>query len=159
MRPSLQTVWPSKETDQRGHQEAYGNFERGTCLYGKDWSLCACDNNIANTPQVWPAQEGGKKEAITQKSPPWVPFKICKTHSGDSEAMWERILWSNKTKMELFGLNAKRYVWRKPNTAHHPKNTIPTVKHGGGSIMLWGCFSLAGTGALVKKEGKMDGAK
>ena len=40
--------------------------------------------------------------------------------------------------MELFGLNAKRYVWRKPNTAHHPKNTIPTVKHGRDSIMLWG---------------------
>ncbi|GFW10027.1 hypothetical protein TNCV_4207921 [Trichonephila clavipes] len=29
-------------------------------------------------------------------------------------------------------------VWRKPNTSHHPKDTIPTVKHGGGSVMnLW----------------------
>ncbi|GFW21422.1 transposable element Tcb1 transposase [Trichonephila clavipes] len=26
-------------------------------------------------------------------------------------------------------------VWRKPNTSHHPKHTIPTVKHGGGSVM------------------------
>ena len=31
--------------------------------------------------------------------------------------------------MELFGLNAKRYVWRKPNKVRHPKNTIPTVRH------------------------------
>jgi hypothetical protein len=30
---------------------------------------------------------------------------------------------------ELFGLNAKRHVWRKPGTN-------PTMKHGGGSIML-----------------------
>jgi hypothetical protein len=53
--------------------------------------------------------------------------------------MRNKILWSNKTKIQLFVLNAKRHVWRKPGT-------ISTVKHGGGSIMLWGCFSVAGTG-------------
>jgi hypothetical protein len=33
------------------------------------------------------------------------------------------------------------------------------MKHGGGSIMKWGCFSAAGTGTLVRTEGKMNGAK
>uniref|UniRef100_A0AAY5JVT3 Tc1-like transposase DDE domain-containing protein n=1 Tax=Esox lucius TaxID=8010 RepID=A0AAY5JVT3_ESOLU len=64
-----------------------------------------------------------------------------------------------QTKVELFGHNSKRYVWRKNNTAHHPKNTIPTVNHGGGSIMLWGCFPSAGTGALVRVEGIMNSSK
>ena len=51
----------------------------------------------------------------------------------------------------LFGLNAKLQFLRKPGT-------IPKLKHGG-SIMQWGCFSVAGTGRLVRIEGKMNRSK
>jgi hypothetical protein len=66
--------------------------------------------------------------------------------------MSNKILWSDGTKMELFCMNAKCHVWRK-------YGTIPTVKHGGGSIMLWGCFSVACTGRLARIEAKMNGTK
>ncbi|KAK3542723.1 hypothetical protein QTP70_000093 [Hemibagrus guttatus] len=72
--------------------------------------------------------------------------------------MRNKILWPNETKIELFGLNGKRHVWRKPGTAHHLANTIPTMKHGGGSIMLWECSSVAGTERLVRIERKMNAA-
>ena len=32
-------------------------------------------------------------------------------------------------------------------------------KHGAGSIMPWGCFSVAGTGGLVRVEGKLNRAQ
>ena len=32
---------------------------------------------------------------------------------------------------------------------------MPTVKHGGGSVMVWGCFSHAGVGQLKIIEGIM----
>ena len=66
--------------------------------------------------------------------------------------MRNKNLWSDETKIELFSLNAKHHVWKKPGT-------IPTVKHGGGNIMLGRCFSAAGTGRPVRIEAKMNGEK
>ncbi|KAF4086538.1 hypothetical protein AMELA_G00084580 [Ameiurus melas] len=85
-------------------------------------------------------------------------LKFTNEHLNDSEDNWVKVLWSDETKMELFGINSTRHVWRRRNAAYDPKNTIPTVKHGGGNIMIWGCFSAKGTGQLHRIKGTMDGA-
>ena len=77
---------------------------------------------------------------------------LCQKAPKDSQIMRNKILWSDESKIELFDLNAKHHDWMKPVT-------IPTVKHGGGSIMLWGCFSAAGTRRLIGTEGKVNRAK
>ena len=38
-----------------------------------------------------------------------------------------------------------------------PRTPVPNVKHGGGNIILWGCFSAMGTGQLHRIE-RVDGA-
>ena len=71
---------------------------------------------------------------------------------------WEKVMCSDETKIELFGINSTHRVWRKRKAKYNAKNTIPTVKHGGGNLMLWGCFSAKGTGRLHRIERRMNGA-
>ena len=47
------------------------------------------------------------------------------------------------------------YVWREVREAFNQKNTMPTVKHEGGSITLCGCFASSGAGELTKVNGIM----
>ena len=80
---------------------------------------------------------------------------LAKAHLDKDPSCWSSVLWSDETKMELFGHRDVAFVWRKKCEAYNPKNTVPTIKHGGGSIMLWGCFSASGPGNLVKVDGIM----
>ncbi len=80
---------------------------------------------------------------------------FARTYLKHDPSFWYTVLWSDETKLELFGHMDVEYVWRKKGEAYNPKNTVPTVKHGGGNIMLWGCFSSNGTGNLIRVQGTM----
>lgn len=47
----------------------------------------------------------------------------------------------------------------KPNEELKEKNLKATVKHGGGSVMVWGCMSASGVGQLCIIDGVMDHTK
>ena len=68
----------------------------------------------------------------------------------------DRILWSDETKIELFGNTPERWVWCRQKDSHAEKYLSPTVKYGGGSLMLWGCFSSKGPGQHLRIHGIMD---
>ncbi|KAL0201667.1 hypothetical protein M9458_004854 [Cirrhinus mrigala] len=93
--------------------------------------------NISNT-----LHHCGLKSCSARKVPLLKPahaqarLKFAKDHLDDPEEAWEKVMWSDETKIELSGINSTRRVWRKKKDEYNPKNTIPTVKHGGGNIML-----------------------
>lgn len=50
--------------------------------------------------------------------------------------IYNNVLWKDEPKSQLFGHQKKGNVWHKLNTALQKANLAPTVKHGGGSVML-----------------------
>ena len=58
------------------------------------------------------------------------------------------VLWSDEMNINLFGSDGFKHVWRQPGEEYKDKCVMPTVKHGGGNVMVWGCMSAAGVGEL-----------
>uniref|UniRef100_A0A3Q3R835 Tc1-like transposase DDE domain-containing protein n=1 Tax=Monopterus albus TaxID=43700 RepID=A0A3Q3R835_MONAL len=98
-----------------------------------------------------------RKVPLLKKAHLLACLKFATEHLTDSEEDWVKVLWS-ETKIELFGINSTRRVWRRRNAAYDSKNTVAIVKYGCENIMPWGCFSAKGTGQLHRIKGRMDGA-
>ncbi|KAK3562843.1 hypothetical protein QTP86_010750 [Hemibagrus guttatus] len=85
-------------------------------------------------------------------------LSFARKHLDDPQDFWENTLWTDETKIELLGRSVSHYVWRKSNTAFQIKIIIPTVKYGGGSVMVCGCFAASGPGRLAVINGTMNSA-
>jgi len=69
---------------------------------------------------------------------------------------WKRVIWSDESRFTLFQSDKKIHVWRLPNERYQVNCLVPTIKHGGGGIMMWGCFSWYGLGPLVRIDGRIN---
>ncbi len=90
----------------------------------------------------------------------WLTKKACKQFAEDNLAKsmnyWNHVLWSDESKVNLFDSDGVQHVWRCPGEEYQDNCALPTVKYGGGSIMVLGCMTTAGTGELRFIEGNMD---
>ncbi|CAD6191492.1 unnamed protein product [Caenorhabditis auriculariae] len=78
--------------------------------------------------------------------------KWAKEHLNWTRQDWNKILWSDESKFLLFGSDGIQWVRRPIGSRYHPKYQLPTVKHGGGSCMVWGAFSGSGIGPLHRNQ-------
>ena len=69
---------------------------------------------------------------------------------------WNHVLWSDEMKINLFGSGGFKHVWQRPGEEYKDKCVMPTVKHGGGNVMVWGCMSASGVGELHFIEENMN---
>ena len=78
-------------------------------------------------------------------------LKFIETYAKKGKQFWEKVIWSDETKVEQFRWNTTTTVFKK-------HNTISTIKFGDGSIMISGCFSSKGTGELQVIHGRINGS-
>ena len=53
---------------------------------------------------------------------------------------WKNVIFSDESSFTLFPTSGRVYVWRQPKETFDPDCLLPTVKHGGGSVMIWGLY-------------------
>lgn len=51
------------------------------------------------------------------------------------------------------------FVRRRAGEEFKPECVVPTVKHGGSNIIVWGCMTLSGVGEMFVCEGHMNSSK
>ncbi|GFY28069.1 transposable element Tc1 transposase [Trichonephila clavipes] len=110
-----------------GYTRAFGDGPRNF----EPWS--------SDVDDTWPLI--GKRNRVKR-------LKFAKEHILKPQQFWNEVIFRDESKFNIFSSDGRRMVWRKPNTSHHPKHTT-TVKHGGGSMMVWGCMTASGVGKLV----------
>ena len=81
-------------------------------------------------------------------------LRFAKLHLNKPQDFWNNVLWTDQTKVEMFGHNAQQHVWRKLNTIYQHKHLIPTVT--GGGLMIWTCSAATGPGHLAVIESTMN---
>jgi len=70
---------------------------------------------------------------------------------------WKRVVWSDETKINLFGSDGRQWCYKRNGEPLQDCHIFPTMKYGGGSIMIWGCMAAQGVGYMCRIDGNMDG--
>ncbi len=101
---------------------------------------------VPSTKEASPKAQAQKKARL----------EFARAHADKDENYWDSILWSDETKINVFGTDGFKTVWRCKGEEYKEKCMVPTVKHGGGSVLMWGCMSAAGVGELHFIDGIMN---
>jgi transposase len=83
-------------------------------------------------------------------------LEFANSHKDWTVDDWYKVVWSDETKINCWGSDGREWCWKYRGEAISNRICQPTIKHGGGSLIVWGCMTVKGIGYLTKIEGNMD---
>lgn len=101
------------------------------------------------------AKHKTKKPSISLKNQK-KRFEFAKKHRHWTMDDWNCVIWSDETTINRFESDGRLWCWKSKGEGLSSRTVQSTVKHGGGSIMVWGCMPAHGVGYLSRIEGGLD---
>jgi hypothetical protein len=104
----------------------------------------------------------GLNAAPKEKKPKLTPkhvekrYKFGLTLKDWTVADYCRVVWSDETKIERFYSDGMSWCWVRDVNQREPRTIKQTVKHGGSSIMIWGCMTARGVGFMCRIEARLN---
>ena len=86
-------------------------------------------------------------------------LKFAREHKEWQKNQWDKVLFIDESKFQIFGTNRRQYVRQRKGEALKELYLASTIKHGGGNIQIWGCVSIKGVGDYVRITEKLTGEK
>jgi len=97
-----------------------------------------------------------RKKPLLSKKHREKRLKFAKRFKDWTISDWSKVVWSDESKFQIFGSDGRQYCWKKLGEPLKNAHVKPTVKFGGGSVFVWGCFTSHGVGYLCKIDGGLD---
>ncbi|KAG0974109.1 hypothetical protein G6F29_012422 [Rhizopus arrhizus] len=81
----------------------------------------------------------------------------AKKYQSWSIQQWHQVVFSDETKINIWGSDGCRYYWTQPGDVLRPHHIDLSVKHGSGKLTMCGCITSEGSGyACQVYDGTMD---
>lgn len=84
-------------------------------------------------------------------------LEFARRHEQWSWVDWSCVLFTDESKFNMFQTDGRVYIRRRTGERFNDDCVVPTVKFGGGGVMVWGAMTYRGTGMLTKVDGRLNG--